>query len=124
MAGGVARSPVPNFIGGRPNVVTTVARRRGAGQGGQEEDSRGAPGVSTAPPPRRSPSSLASSRGGGSEKSKNSTNRERGAISKAIDRMAESLATGGASEDSGMMTMLLSNQMNQQAMQHQMFQQV
>ena len=37
--------------------------------------------------------------------------------------MAESIATGGASEDSsGMMTML-SNQMNQQAMQHQMFQQ-
>ena len=36
--------------------------------------------------------------------------------------MSESIATGGASEDSGMMTML-SNQMNQQAMQHQMFQQ-
>ena len=64
---GVARSPIPNFIGGRPNVVTTVVRHRGAGQGGQEEDSRGAPGVSTVEGghgPRRSPSSFASSRGG------------------------------------------------------------
>jgi hypothetical protein len=32
----VAHSPsFPNFIGGRPNVVTTVARSRGAGQGGR-----------------------------------------------------------------------------------------
>ena len=87
----VARSPsFPNFIGGHPNVVTTVARSRGAGQGGRGEDSRGGgsvnpvPGVSTveggrgdgqgggsvsqAPRrgtvPRRSPSSFASSKGG------------------------------------------------------------
>ena len=32
----VAHSPsFPNFIGGHPNVVTTVARSRGAGQGGR-----------------------------------------------------------------------------------------
>jgi hypothetical protein len=53
---------------------------------------------------------------------KNSTNSERGSISKAINKIAESVITGGASEASDMMTML-SNQMNQQSMQQQMFQQ-
>ena len=33
--------------------------------------------------------------GGGGEKTKNSTNRERGTISKAMDRMAESIESGG-----------------------------
>jgi len=34
-------------------------------------------------------------RGGGGQKTKNSTNRERGSISKAMDRMAQSLESGG-----------------------------
>ena len=59
--------------------------------------------------------------GGGRGNSKNSTNHERGSISKVINRMAESIVTGGASEEISMMTML-SNQINQQSMQQQMFQ--
>ena len=139
-----ARSPaLPNFIGSRPAVMTTVARRVG-GQGGCGDGQGGgsvnpAPGVSTADEghggwfcqsnAREEYSTVEESKfnceqqgGGGSKKLKNSTNPERGSISKVIDRMAESIVTGGASEDSGMMTML-SNQMNQQSMQQQMFQQ-
>jgi hypothetical protein len=81
---------LPNFIGGCPTVVTTVSRM-GGGQG-RCGNGRGGGSVnpaqrrSTVDPPQRSPSSLASSRKGGSEKSKNSTNREQGSISKAIGR--------------------------------------
>jgi len=45
--------------------------------------------------PRRSPTSFISRGGRGEEKTKNSTNRERGSISKAMDRMAESIESGG-----------------------------
>ena len=56
--------------------------------------------TNTPKPPRRSSTSLSgnmSSGGGrgGGEKTKNSTNRERGSISKAMDRMAESIESGG-----------------------------
>ena len=83
--------------------------------------------TSTPVPPRRSPTSFSSSnissggvRGGG--KTKNSTNRERGSISKAMDRMAESIESGERGRDSGsnMMISMLSQQMQ---MQHQFLQQ-
>ena len=45
--------------------------------------------------PRRSPTSFISGGGQGEEKTKNSTNRERGSISKAMDRLAESIKSGG-----------------------------
>ena len=45
--------------------------------------------------PRRSPTSFISGGRRGEEKTKNSTNRERGSISKAMDRMAESIESGG-----------------------------
>lgn len=90
--------------------------------------------TSTPAPPRRSPPSLSSSnissgggRGGG--KTKNSTNRERGSIAKAMDRMAESIESGGGrdSGSSNMLISMLSMQMQQQSreysMQQQMFQQ-
>jgi hypothetical protein len=55
--------------------------------------------TNTPKPPRRSSTSLSgniSSGGGrGGEKTKNSTNRERGSISKVMDRMAESIESGG-----------------------------
>ncbi len=60
--------------------------------------------------------------GGGYEKTKNSTNHERGSISKAINRMAELIETGASGSESGMISML-SNQINQHAMHQQMFQQ-
>lgn len=52
----------------------------------------------------------------------NLTNQVRGLISKAIARMAESIENGSSGGHSGMMVML-PMQMNQQAMQQQMFQQ-
>ena len=56
--------------------------------------------TNTPKPPRRSPTSFSSgniSSGGvrGGEKTKNLTNRERGSISKAMGRMAESIESGG-----------------------------
>jgi hypothetical protein len=69
-------------------------------------------------------------RGFGSRgKIKQFTNRERGSISKAIDRMAALLDGGSGERDSwsGMMILMSSMQMQQQsqnfAMQQQMFQQ-
>ncbi len=47
-----------------------------------------------------------------SQKTKNSTNRERGSISKAMDRMAKSLESGGRRDgESSMMMLMLSMQM-------------
>jgi hypothetical protein len=56
--------------------------------------------TSTPVPPRRSPTSFSSRNissvgGQGGGKTKNSTNREQGLISKAMDRMAESIESGG-----------------------------
>ena len=93
----------------------------------------GATRKTNTPRPRRSSTSLSgnmSSGGGrgGGEKTKNSTNRERGSISKAMDRMAESIESGGEGDSgSNMMISMLSMQMQQQtqqfSMQQQMFQQ-
>ncbi len=58
--------------------------------------SRGGTSRNSQPAPRRSPSSMSYTSGGGSGgKTKNSTNREQGSISKAMDRMAQSLESGG-----------------------------
>jgi hypothetical protein len=63
---------------------------------------------------------------GSGGKAKNSTNRERGSISKAMDRMAQSLESGGGGSESNMMMLMLPMQMQQTAqqlsMQQQMFQ--
>jgi hypothetical protein len=73
--------------------------------------------------------SYTSSIGGrGGDKTKKSTNREWGSISKAMDRMAESIASGGWGDSgSNMMMLMLSMQMQQQTQQlslhQQMFQQ-
>jgi hypothetical protein len=70
-------------------------------------------------PPRRSPSLMSTTAssvgGGGGQKTKNSTNRERGSISKAMDRMAQSLESGGGGGGESMMISMLSNQMQQTA---------
>jgi hypothetical protein len=47
-------------------------------------------------------------RGQGGEKIKNSTNRDRGSISKAMDRVAESIESGGGDSGSNMMISMLS----------------
>ncbi len=86
---------LPVFVGGgvkTPSAVSTLAS-----QGGVSHK------TNTPVPPRRSPTSLSytSSGGGrGVDKTKNFTNREWGSISKAMDRMAESIASGGGG-DSG-----------------------
>ena len=65
--------------------------------------------------------------GGGGQKTKNSTNHEWGSISKAMDRMAQSLESGASGGESAMMISMLSNQMQQAAqnmsMQQSMFHQ-
>ena len=77
-------------------------------------------------PPRRSPSSMSNITGVGvsGQKTKNSTNRERGSISKAVERVVESIESGvGVGGDSNMMILMLSMQI-QQSMQHFTMQQV
>ena len=58
--------------------------------------------TNTPAPPRRSLTSLSSNissgGGGGGEKTKHSTNRERGSISKAMDRMVELIGSGGGGQ--------------------------
>jgi hypothetical protein len=115
---------VVHGVGAASSAVSSSASRGGATRK-----------TSTPAPPRRSPSSFLSSSnfssggGRGGEKTKNSTNRERGSISKAMHRMAESIETGGGGGASGcnMMISMLSMQMQQQtqqfSMQQQMFQQ-
>ncbi len=86
--------PHPNFLpvfvcGGvkTPSAVSTSASRGGVSRK-----------TNTPVLPRRSPTSLSytSSVGGrGGDKTKNSTNHEWGSISKAMDRMVESIASGG-----------------------------
>ncbi len=83
--------------------------------------SRGGTSRNLQPAPRRSLSSMSSNSGGGSRgKTKNSTNYKQGSISKAMDRMVQSLESGGG-------VLMLSMQMQQTAhqlsMQQQMFQQ-
>jgi hypothetical protein len=77
---------------------------------------------------RRSLSSMSYTSGRGSKgKTKNSTNRKQGSISKALDRIAQSLKSGGGGSESNMMMLMLLMQMQQTAqqlsMQQQMFQQ-
>ena len=85
--------------------------------------------TNTPKPPRRSSTSLSGniSSGGvpGGEKTKHSTNREWGSISKAMDRMVESIKSGGWG-DSGnnMMMSMLSMQMQHQTQQFSMQQQM
>jgi hypothetical protein len=98
---------LPAFVGGGvgvPSIAhspTFVVHGVGASSAVLSSASRGGATrkKNTPAPPRRSPTSLSSnisSRGGrGGEKTKNSTNRERGSISKAMDRMAESIESGG-----------------------------
>ncbi len=65
--------------------------------------------------------------GGGGQKTMNSTNREWGSISKAMDRMAQSLESGGGGGGESMMISIVSNQMHQtvqnMSMQQSMFHQ-
>ena len=113
---------VVHGVGAASSAVSSSASRGGATHK-----------TNTPKPPRRSPTSFTSgniSSGGvrGGEKTKNSTNRERGSISKAMDRMAESIESGGGGDSgSNMMISMLSMQMQQQtqqfSMQQQMFQQ-
>ena len=123
----------------RTNVVDDAGRPRPqsvpAAFGSRGSATAAVPSFSSASrgPPRRSPSSMSTTAsgaggGGGGQKSKNSTNRERGSISKAMDRMAQSLESGGGGGgESSMMISMLSNQMQQAAqnmsLQQSMFQQ-
>ncbi len=118
--------PRPNLLpvlvcGGvkMPSAVSTSASRGGVSRK-----------TNTPVPPRRSPTSLSyTSSGGrrGGDKTKNSTNRKWGSILKAMDRMAEMIASGGGDSGSNMMMSMLSMQMQQQMQQlsihQQMFQQ-
>jgi hypothetical protein len=84
---------LPVFVSG--GVKTPSAVSTSASQGGVSCK------TNMPVPPRRSPTSLSytSSVGGrGGDKTKNYTNRERGSISKAMDRMAESIASGGGGQ--------------------------
>jgi hypothetical protein len=84
---------LPAFVGsgvGSSSAVSTFASRGGVTRK-----------TNTPVPPRRSLTSLSntSSKGGwGREKTKNSTNHERGSILKAMDRVAESIASGGGGQ--------------------------
>jgi hypothetical protein len=78
----------------------------GASRGGRE----GICGNSSASL-RRSPSSLFDSReGGGGNKTKNSTNREWGSLSKAIDKMADSIDNAGGGWGEAGSNMMISQQ--------------
>jgi hypothetical protein len=90
--------------------------------------SRGSTSRNLQPAVRRSLSSMSyTSRERSKEKTKNSTNSKWGSISKALDRIAQSLKSGGGRNESNMMMLMLSMQMQQMAqqllMQQQMFQQ-
>jgi hypothetical protein len=88
---------MPAF-GSRDSATAAVTSSSPASRGGATMTPR------NAQPARRSPLSMSTTAtgvgGGGRQKTKNSTNRERGSISKAMDRMAQSLESGGGGEGS------------------------
>jgi hypothetical protein len=111
------------FIAARGGVPTRAGRgttpvgasRRGRG---------GICGNSSASLRRRSPSSLFNSgEGGGGNKTKNLTIRKRGSLSKAINKMADSIDNAGGGWGETGSNMMISQQMFQQQMQMQLFQQ-
>ncbi len=74
--------------------------------------SRGGTSRNLQPAVRRSSTSMSYTSGEGSKgKTKNSTNQERGSISKALDRIAQSLKSGGGGSESNMMMLMLLMQM-------------
>jgi hypothetical protein len=111
---------LPVFVGGgvkTPSAVSTSSSRGGVSRK-----------TNTPVPLRRSPTSLSytSSVGGqGGDNTKNSANCKPGSISKAMDRLAESIASGGGGDSgSKMMMLMLSMQMQQQTQQLSMHQQM
>ncbi len=79
---------LPAFGSGRVSNAAAAAVLSSGSRGGTSRNLQ--------PAPRRSMSSMSyTSRGGSGGKTKNSANRKRGSISKAIDRMAQSLERRG-----------------------------
>jgi len=82
---------VPGGVGAASSAVSSSASRGGTTRK-----------TNTPKPPRRSSTSLSGNISSGGvhmgEKTKNSTNREQGSISKAMDRMAESIESGGGGQ--------------------------
>ena len=80
--------------------------------------SRGGTSRNSQPAPRRSLSSMSYTSGEGSKRNtKNSTNHKQGSISKALDRIAESLESGGGGSESNIMMLMLLMRMQQTAQQ-------